>query len=56
MPAKEPVITCIQCGDRIGKDEPYIFDMYARAWCESCAIQYLGQYEPAKPIRHTKKR
>jgi len=53
MPAQ---LVCIMCKDRIARDEPHIFDMYARAWCETCVIEYLGQYEPVKPIRHTKKR
>lgn len=45
MPAH---LVCLRCKERIAKDEPYILDMYARAWCETCVIEYLGQYEPPR--------
>jgi len=47
MPAQAtPILICLICKERIANDDPYILDMWARAWCESCVIDYLGQYEP----------
>lgn len=46
MPPRTKPEKCICCKERIAKDEPVILDMYARVWCESCVIEYLGDFEP----------